>query len=197
MARAKRDRPWLGVRRGVYYAFWYDPLRRETKRKSLSTQDEAAAKEAFSAFTAARYGGVAVATPWRTWAVKLCRRARENAKQKGRLYALTPEFIEQMLAEQQYRCAVTNMRFSAESTYRNPFAPSLDQVTPGKGYVIGNVRITTVIANTAMNGWGEQPLRRMILESRLANQPVSRSVEISDATNSDASELIQQIKGFS
>lgn len=172
MARPQRRTPWLSQRRGNWYVYWYDAEKRETKRRSLRTRNKVFAEEAFSRFAVADVSDDDAA-PWRSWAVKMCRRARENAKQKGRLYAVSPEFVGQMLASQDYRCAVTGMRFSGKASYRNPFAPSLDQIKPGAGYTADNVRIVTVIANTAMNGWGELPLRRMILESRLADQPES------------------------
>jgi hypothetical protein len=98
----------------------------------------------------------------------MCKRARENAKAKNRPYGITPQFVERLMAEQGYCCAVSGIVFDDKFSYRNPFAPSLDQIRPGAGYLPGNVRVVLVIVNTAMNGWGEEPLLRLIFQSRLA-----------------------------
>lgn len=182
MSRARRDRPWLGKRGDRWCVFWYEPSTRSTKRLSLRIKDDAQADLAAAAIDegvpvkaiagyvaehTAPVDEVPPAEEWRVWAMKMCRRARENAKQKGREYAINPEMVLGVVSSQGYRCAVTRMRFSLEHTYRNPFAPSLDQIRPGQGYVPGNIRVVTVIANTAMNGWGEKALRKMIAETRL------------------------------
>lgn len=107
----------------------------------------------------------------------MCRRARENAKAKKRLYSLIPEYVEDLLALQNYRCAVSGMLLSNREFHRNPFAPSLDQTVPGQGYTVENVRIVAVIVNTAMNGWGEEPFWRMIRETRLTRHVASQQMK--------------------
>lgn len=58
------------------------------------------------------------------------------------------------------------MAFDLTPKRRNPFAPSLDQVDPGTGYTAWNIRVVSVIVNTAMNEWGEEPLMRLIFGAR-------------------------------
>lgn len=50
MARPKRTIPWLSIRNGIFYAFWYDERSRETKRVSLRTSDEGEAQARFAEF---------------------------------------------------------------------------------------------------------------------------------------------------
>jgi len=164
MARPIRQGFWLGRRGGVWYRFWYDSLTRETWRMSLKTRDEATAIAKNEALLRGASPDVD-APAWRVWALRMCKRARENAKQKGRVYALSPSFVEELMRRQGYRCAVTGVAFDSGFKYRNPFGPSLDQMKPGGGYTETNVRVVAMIVNTAMNGWGEEPLYRLIREA--------------------------------
>ena len=51
MPRQRRDVPWLDTREGgVYYAFWYDPDTRRTRRHSLNTKVPGEAALAFATF---------------------------------------------------------------------------------------------------------------------------------------------------
>lgn len=50
MPRKIREVPWLDVRGGVYYAFWYNQDKRRTDRFSLKTSDPQKATEMFAAF---------------------------------------------------------------------------------------------------------------------------------------------------
>lgn len=167
MARPKSGRPWLLLRGGRWYIAWYDDDARQTRRISLRTSDKEQAESMLAKFVPPSTQKLQPEGSRRAWAVKMCRRARENAKAKGRLYSISPELVCELFEQQGGRCAVTGMSFDYAETYRNPFAPSLDQITPGAGYTPDNIRIVTVIANTAMNGWGEAALRRMIINSRL------------------------------
>lgn len=51
MPRPARETPWLERRNGGrFYAYWYDPEARETKRLSLRTSDKDEARDRFAAF---------------------------------------------------------------------------------------------------------------------------------------------------
>ncbi|HKJ74691.1 MAG TPA: hypothetical protein VKA19_11295, partial [Alphaproteobacteria bacterium] len=58
MPRPKRDLPWLDLREGVYYAFWYNETKRRTDRLSLRTQDRQTALDRFAAFLTSGIDGV-------------------------------------------------------------------------------------------------------------------------------------------
>jgi len=168
MARPIRTEPWFGLRNGIWYVFTYNPETRQTLRTSMRTTNRDIAEKRYADSKVVRPAGKTI--PWSQWATRMCKRARQNAHGKGRKYALTPQFVHSLMAQQRYRCAVTYMKFSNTNSYRNPFAPSIDQIVPGAGYFEDNVRIVTVIANTAMNGWGEAPLLQMIKDSRSAKR---------------------------
>lgn len=63
------------------------------------------------------------------------------------------------------RCAVSGLPFRADvignGRAKRPFAPSLDRIDPARGYQPDNVRLVCVIANFAMNAWGQEPLREL------------------------------------
>lgn len=110
MSRPKRQGPWLVARNGVHYVVWYDANTRRVNRQSLGVTDPRAAEIAFEAWKTAR--GPEYKTPagesaeWAWWAQRMCRRARENAKAKGRPFAITPDLVAQRMARQGYVCAV-------------------------------------------------------------------------------------------
>ena len=62
-------------------------------------------------------------------------------------------------------CAVSGLEFTDEefpkALVKRPFAPSVDRIVPGGGYVEGNVRIVCVCANFSMNEWGVDTLIRL------------------------------------
>jgi hypothetical protein len=63
------------------------------------------------------------------------------------------------------RCAVSGHEFSLEQIGngrpRCPFAPSLDQIEPGKGYRAGNLRLVCVAVNFGINSWGVEVYLRL------------------------------------
>lgn len=94
--------------------------------------------------------------------------AKERAQKYGVPYAIDAYTIDELLVRQNYRCAVSGIPFEppARTTplrfRQNPFGPSLDRIVPDAGYVAGNIRITCVIVNTAMNEWGLPALLRLV-----------------------------------
>jgi len=62
-------------------------------------------------------------------------------------------------------CALSGMPFSLEvygdGQAKRPFAPSLDRIDRHKPYQKNNVRLVAVVANFAMNAWGDEPVFRM------------------------------------
>jgi hypothetical protein len=58
---------------------------------------------------------------------------------------------------QEFRCVLTGIEFYSEPPHRrkmDPYAPSLDQIEPGEGYIIGNVRIVIFAVNMMLSDWG-------------------------------------------
>lgn len=67
------------------------------------------------------------------------------------------------------RCAVSGLPFSLDKVgtgkAQRPFAPSPDRIDRSKGYVPSNVRLVCVMANFAMNAWGDSAFRDMVLSA--------------------------------
>ena len=176
MSRKRRTTPWI-ARRGtkVWYIFFRGTER--VFRVSCHTRDRSIAQAKLQSFIR---GGERVDPtkrskdqPWLSVARRMCKRARENSKAKNRKYSISPEFVLELIEKQDFRCAVTGIELSLPSRKRDPWAPSLDQVLPGKGYTTDNVRIVCMIVNTAMNCWGEQPVLELVRRASL--HPESRA----------------------
>lgn len=181
MARPMRNKPWLVQVKATYYVAWYDPSARRVRTRSLHTKDIAIAEAALREHPQTYVPAVrhAAKYPWRKWAMKMCRRARSNAKAKNRLCTIDAVFVEGLLAQQGYRCAVSGILLSDAAFRRNPFAPSLDQIEAGGGYTETNCRVVATIVNTAMNEWGADAFWKMVHESRNAAALLSKRISTS------------------
>jgi hypothetical protein len=71
-------------------------------------------------------------------------------------------YIDQLLVDQQWRCAVSGVLLEPPSRKQRPFAPSIDRIVPALGYVPGNVRVVCQIVNVAMNAWGLEALQTLV-----------------------------------
>lgn len=91
--------------------------------------------------------------------------ARERARKRGLPMQIDKDFLLQLYAEQNERCAITRERFSLREN--SPFNISLDRITPSLGYVPGNVRIVCNYINQAMNQWGEGALYEIYCALRI------------------------------
>jgi hypothetical protein len=92
-------------------------------------------------------------------------RAKQRARKKGFEFDLVTDDIIALLERQNGRCAVSGMQFDIRPHPRKgakrPFCMSIDRIDNGLGYTKGNVRITTVIVNTALLNWKEEDFQRM------------------------------------
>lgn len=94
--------------------------------------------------------------PWRAWADKRLNVTRTNT---NREVAITREDVLRIIKKQNFACAITGTELKPILRVgRQPFAPSIDRIDCTKGYVLGNVRITTYFVNMAMNEWGPGPI---------------------------------------
>lgn len=88
------------------------------------------------------------------------RRAR-NRKDKGETN-LTLEYLLEIWNQQKGICPITGIAmvpvYTTTKDYRNPYHASLDRIDCSKGYIQGNVRFTTAIANMARNCWDDETL---------------------------------------
>lgn len=98
------------------------------------------------------------------WGPRVLREAHKRAALKRQPISLTESDMLWLVWRSKGRCEVSGLPF--DMTKRGggqwrPFTPSIDRISSSKGYVMSNVRLVVLIANVAMNGWGEEPLRRL------------------------------------
>lgn len=114
----------------------------------------------------------------RSEALTLYNSARSRARKRGVEFSLTQDDVLLLFARSRGRCEVTGIPFSNVRIglcRRAPFRPSLDRITPGGGYAVGNVRLVCVAVNTALGEWGDAIFRQIAAaflghDSRTQNQ---------------------------
>jgi hypothetical protein len=105
-------------------------------------------------------------------------RAKQRARKKGFEFDLATADIIDLLERQDGKCAVSGMQFDIRPHPRKgakrPFCMSIDRIDNGRGYTKGNVRITTVIVNTALLNWKQEDFWRMC--QAVSKEPMSPTV---------------------
>lgn len=86
---------------------------------------------------------------------------RKRARQRKIAFGLTCDGLAEMLCRQEWRCAITGLRFETRSiagakAFRDPFRPSVDRIDPPRGYIDGNCRLVCTAVNFAIGEWGEE-----------------------------------------
>ncbi len=95
---------------------------------------------------------------------QLVDRWKRNAKSRNYPFEITVEYLQQLLEQQDYRCAYTGILMLCPKTYNeyhdqmkgNWRLISLDRIDSNLGYVSGNVQFVTVFANKAKGSLGHQ-----------------------------------------
>lgn len=87
--------------------------------------------------------------------------------QRRRKFELTTEEVRQLVKQQtknsHLRCAVTGAILNNE-TNTGPMSPSLDRIDNSKDYILGNVRITSLMWNLGSNIWEDEESERALLQ---------------------------------
>lgn len=81
---------------------------------------------------------------------------------------ITPEFIEQMLIENDYRCSITRIKFNGRK-YKGqrirPWIPSVDRIDSRGGYTKENVRLICASVNVALNQFGDDIFNTIVAQA--------------------------------
>lgn len=105
--------------------------------------------------------------------VRMIRRAKQRAAKKGWDFSITAQDVRDLVVVQGGRCAVSGMKFDINprprSGAKRPFGISIDRLDNRRGYSRDNIRLTTVIVNTAILNWTETEFRTMC--AAVARQP--------------------------
>lgn len=91
-------------------------------------------------------------------------RCRKGARQRGLEFGLALEDVQTLLAASGGCCAVTGIPFDLTrpaGQRKRLWAPSVDRIESGAGYVSGNVRVVAIAVNIAMSDFGEEFLLRI------------------------------------
>lgn len=97
----------------------------------------------------------------RSIASELLKHTKGRAKKKQLACEIDLDWVNRELLTTRFRCALSGIPFSFEPhrlSLKRPFAPSIDRIDPNLGYLPTNCRIVCVLANIAMNQWGERAL---------------------------------------
>lgn len=103
--------------------------------------------------------------PVPAWLTELARQTKKNVRARGIEYDLTEADLLYLSRRSANRCEVSGIDFVFPLLgrgKRNPFRPSIDRIDSARPYSRRNVRLVCVLANMAMNEWGEGPLRLFV-----------------------------------
>lgn len=126
--------------------------------------DESAAKQIVRAERRARSRDEQRWIDAPAWAKLVFTTARRNALKRSIPFELTKTDVEILVLRCKGKCEVSGIPFEMDphpSARRRPFAPSIDRVDSTRGYTRHNVRMICVIANLALNEWGDDALLRL------------------------------------
>lgn len=125
---------------------------------------------------------------------QMYRSAWTRAKRLNREFTITVDDLREMLVEQDWRCALTGVKFSLQpssaSAKTRPFAPSIDRIDNHGGYTRQNVRLVIGVANLARNAYSDEEFYTMCLgavEKRYGNKKVRQIVGQRDAEQENPS----------
>jgi len=81
--------------------------------------------------------------------------AKASAKMRGLPFDITIEHTLKLLRKQGYACAKTGIGFQCSNNppEKSPWAPSLDQTTPGGGYTENNIQLVCQMYNYCKHTW--------------------------------------------
>ena len=171
---------------GKWYRTWYEAPSRRIRRVTLKTSDFEEAKARLLDYV--RHEEMpsrpsAVRDDWKDVAERLCKRVKSSGRRRGLDFALDPEYLYQRMERAGFRCPICGVPLAYvldPAFYRHPWAPSVDRIDSGAGYIYGNVRVVSLIANLAMNKWGADVLLRFangVVESSFrAGEPTDLAV---------------------
>lgn len=170
----RRDRPGYQFRinRDGSVAHYWNPKRAskefggEAFRLRLPddlTDDEIA--ERCKSLTAELIGGRNVQSERdrkrRNIAEQLFKMYRKRAREIGKEFSITEEWLHGGLRDLSDRCEISDIEFNYDPQpratkryFKHPQRPSLDRIDNAKGYIPGNVRFVLHCVNIGINEWG-------------------------------------------
>lgn len=135
---------------------WYVNLRHEGTQYRLSTgkHSQAEAEKFVAAFRSLSVDMISIDDSHVT---RMLERCRYRSKAKGVEFSLLIDDVREIVRRSAGRCEVTGVALRKSGAFK----PSIDRIDPKKGYIKSNVRLTCLVANTAMLNYGEDVLLEM------------------------------------
>lgn len=116
---------------------------------------------------------------WYDEYMKAYRKREGGAPNKGIRWNLGLDDYWAIVLTARGKCQVTGQQFDRyykASNNRRPFLPSLDRVDSTGAYVAGNVELTTVICNIAINDFGRGPFYEMV-KNAMSSPGLNRHIQ--------------------
>jgi len=161
----EKNRKRLIVREREYYKAHIEEVRERHRKWYANNRDKARARHLRWASKNRDY----LSKKHKEWYMKNRGAALVNAARRRSIKADIPFALDAHIDEIQRRidvgvCELTGIAFdlTKDGIIRvRPNAPSIDRIVPARGYVIDNVRVVAMAANTMLMNWGEEFAFRM------------------------------------
>jgi hypothetical protein len=127
--------------------------REQLKANAAKWRKSDTGKEAISSAGKARRASDPVAS--------MLKSIKSRASKEGIQFELELEWTRELLAPM--LCSVTGIQLTWkwDGPGKNPWAPSLDRLTPSEGYTFSNVRLVCWAYNLARSNWPDAVVRKM------------------------------------
>jgi hypothetical protein len=111
-----------------------------------------------------RQSAISADAEWHSIARVVCTRHRTHSKARGIPFEIDYRDVYKLMQEAGFVCAVSGVPLSRSEKVHgqpDPWGPSIDRIENRHGYVRGNIRVVSLVANLAMNRWGYDILLRL------------------------------------
>lgn len=107
----------------------------------------------------------------RHWADNLIYGSKSSAKARNLEHSITAEHLKYLWHIQEGKCYWLGIKLGDSSTLsnRHPSKPSLDRIDPSKGYIKGNVVLSSSFANMGRSECTESEFREFLHDTKLAD----------------------------
>jgi len=117
---------------------------------------------------------------------------RKRAVKKGLAFTISEADLVAALHEADFCCAVSGTPFKLAGrgkAYRSPWRPSIDRINPRQGYIPGNIRIVSVVVNTALGDWGDDVFWSMVESAMKHRVGLRQNPEFLNTSESQSGKL--------
>ena len=91
----------------------------------------------------------------------LYQRVRNSSTKRNKKMTITREDLEQLVIESKGICAISGLQMT--TLHGDPNKASVDRIDSSKGYIKGNIQLTTTRANVIKKNWGDDDILEFCL----------------------------------